>query len=367
MEGLTSSEGLAGQASPVWDLSGLLDTLRLFSSGSHEGLIVYVVLVAVAAVALARNAPDALVIAVLWLVVPLVVILGLPFAHELRVRYFLCALPVYLFLTACGLRVAVGWFADRFGKLSASAGPRRTVLASAVTATIAVVLVLGLVGLLHVQQLIAYYAETKLNWRDAVSLVNTLAEPGEQVFVPHLYHQKGFLFYVAQSPPGRNRWSEDTVRIVPRNLADAFPPGGDGRRWLIVKGKTRFVRDGLEELNQLNYTTRPLVTLASSQRPQEAKLIAPRSYGTLVVVQVEPAAVTSVRFWADADSLDGEQCTWLHWEAEGVSEVYLGGEGVLGRAHRQVCPVASTSYELEVVHLDGTVTQHIVEIEVARP
>ena len=97
--------------------------------------------------ALARNAPDALVIAVLWLVVPLVVILGLPFAHELRVRYFLYALPVYLLLTACGLRVAVGWFADRLGRLSASAGPRRTALASAVAATIAVVLVLGLVGL----------------------------------------------------------------------------------------------------------------------------------------------------------------------------------------------------------------------------
>jgi tetratricopeptide (TPR) repeat protein len=63
--------------------------------------------------------------------------------------------------------------------------------------------------------------------------------------------------------------------------------------------------------------------------------------------------------------LEPGECTWLQWEVDYVREVYLEGKGVIGPGHRQVCPQTTTRFELEVIHRDGTVTWHTVEIEVA--
>lgn len=64
-----------------------------------------------------------------------------------------------------------------------------------------------------------------------------------------------------------------------------------------------------------------------------------------------------MNFWADQLQLSPGQCTTLRWDVEGVSAVYLnvgnGEEGVTGHGTRQVCPSATTSYLLRVVHRDG--------------
>jgi hypothetical protein len=52
---------------------------------------------------------------------------------------------------------------------------------------------------------------------------------------------------------------------------------------------------------------------------------------------------------------------------ENVREVYLDGEGVVGRGEREVCPTESTTYELEVILADGTSTLERIEVSVVSP
>jgi hypothetical protein len=81
----------------------------------------------------------------------------------------------------------------------------------------------------------------------------------------------------------------------------------------------------------------------------------------------QPPGTPIIRFWADDyDILQGD-CTWLRWEVENVREIYLDGGGVVGYDKHQVCPTATTTYTLKVVHLDGTTTQSSITIGVTTP
>jgi hypothetical protein len=55
----------------------------------------------------------------------------------------------------------------------------------------------------------------------------------------------------------------------------------------------------------------------------------------------------------------------LRWSVENVREVYLDGGGVVGQGKRKVCPAATTTYELKVIHLDGAIELSYITIVVS--
>jgi hypothetical protein len=100
--------------------------------------------------------------------------------------------------------------------------------------------------------------------------------------------------------------------------------------------------------------------------PDDGDLIGLVGFGNVIVARLVPRA-SSIRFWADDETIASGTCTWLNWEVENVREVYLDGDGVVGRDRRQVCPTTSTSYQLKAILLDGSVSAHTVEISVVTP
>jgi mannosyltransferase len=361
-EGLSSGEGLGGEAAPDWTLPSLVGALRLFSGGVNVGLVAYAFLFALATVVLAAKRRDILALAFVWVALPVILVLAMPFGHQVRIRFFLFALPVYLLLVAYGLTVTIQWSVSQFARLRRSAHLRS---AAEVLTT---ALLLGLLGVLAIPSISSYYAETKQEWRDAIRLVDSLAEPGDKILVRHVYHQKGVLFYTQQWMHGQGGWTEANVQVLPRDLTAAFPVDDNGRRWLIVPERGSFLPGGaLDERIQPHYHLLPPIVLEPSSVPQEAQLIAPTSFRPVAVVQAVRSAPPSIRFWAEETALNQTDCTILHWEVENVRDVYLDGEGVVGQGARQVCPNATTHYELKVIHRDGTVTVHSVEILVSAP
>ena len=77
-----------------------------------------------------------------------------------------------------------------------------------------------------------------------------------------------------------------------------------------------------------------------------------------------PTGTPYIHFWADTTTLHAGECTRLRWDVENVREVYLDGDGVTGHGKKKVCPTVTTTYTLEVVHLNGVVTQYAVTITV---
>jgi hypothetical protein len=88
--------------------------------------------------------------------------------------------------------------------------------------------------------------------------------------------------------------------------------------------------------------------------------------------QPQPTATTqpdavSIRFWADRESLSKGQCTKLHWDVQNVREVYLDGQGVVGQGEREVCPTATTTYELRVILKNGSTERRTITLTVTNP
>ena len=359
-QGLASEEGLGGEPVPDWGATQFLSSLRLFSGGSYAGLILYASLLLVGAAALFARGRESLILMSMWILLPLVIVFSAPFSHAARLRYFIFALPVYLLLVAYGLTVVLRWLGHRAEPRPAG---RRQVLA-----TFGLVLLVAGLAALNAPRLVRYQDETKQGWRKAMSLLNARTNSGDQVFVRHIYHQKGLLFYASQLPPGGNSWNERNVQVFPQDLAQAFPPGDGQGKWIVGPLKERFLPGGeFETWIRPHYGLGSPLILPPSGVPQEAKLLAPTSYRTLVVVPVEPYRLPLVRFWADASTLPSGGCTQLRWAVEGVKELYLDGEGVVGQGQRQVCPPTARSYELRAVQLDGSSTQRQVDIAVRPP
>lgn len=360
-KGLVSGEGLGGEAAPSWDLSVLMNALGLFSAGNATGSVIYVFLLAVGAVVLARKSRKALILAIMWIALPFIFVLSLPFGHNVRIRYFLVALPFYLLVVAYGLCIAAQWVAPRASHLM----PRLNLKGA--NALVSVIL-LGILVVISAPSIAAYYAETKQNWRDATQLVCTLAEPGDQIFVRHVYHQVGVLFYARHLCGDPTIWTEANVQVFSRSLAGMLSPDDYQKKWLIVPHRDEFLPGGsLEASIQPHHHLLPPTVFRALRVPKEWGIIAPTAFRTLAVVPVVPSKPASFRLWVDDDSLAPGDCTWLHWQVEEVREVYLDGEGVAGHDQRQVCPSATTRYELEIVHLDGTQARQAIEISVHTP
>ena len=77
-----------------------------------------------------------------------------------------------------------------------------------------------------------------------------------------------------------------------------------------------------------------------------------------------PPAEASVQFWADPGTIDAGDCTDIHWIAENVQRVELGGieqplEGVF-----EVCLCEGETYSLHVTYLDDSKEIFVVNIDV---
>ncbi|MBI9046648.1 MAG: hypothetical protein JEZ06_19310 [Anaerolineaceae bacterium] len=73
-----------------------------------------------------------------------------------------------------------------------------------------------------------------------------------------------------------------------------------------------------------------------------------------------------VNFWADASSITSGECTTLHWTTQNANIVTLDGSEVGLSDNRQVCPTASTTYNLRVLANSGTLDRQII-ISVTAP
>ena len=86
-----------------------------------------------------------------------------------------------------------------------------------------------------------------------------------------------------------------------------------------------------------------------------------------------PTATPSpqLSFWADQTTINQGQCTNLNWSVENVQAVWVYPQGQpyeqyprVGQGSEQVCPPATTTYEMRVQLRDGTVVTQQVTISV---
>jgi hypothetical protein len=68
----------------------------------------------------------------------------------------------------------------------------------------------------------------------------------------------------------------------------------------------------------------------------------------------QPQPGVSIDFRADRVNLTAGSCTTLRWDVEHAKEVYLDGQGVVGHSSKKVCPAATRTYVLHVLHSGGT-------------
>jgi hypothetical protein len=72
----------------------------------------------------------------------------------------------------------------------------------------------------------------------------------------------------------------------------------------------------------------------------------------------------TISFRADKTNLKAGECTTLRWDVEHAKEVYLNGNGVVGHSSKQVCPPATKTHVLHVLHSAGA-TDEKVTLQVA--
>ncbi len=387
-EGLTSEEGLGGSAPPAygelsWSLASISSAFRLFGGANDVGLTLYAGLSVLALVMLATpqrpvsqgGAPlpqrergrhirssRALILLTLWIVLPLVVVLTIPTGHGVRIRYLLFLLPAYLLLVAYALNRIVLWTCS---SLSNSSLSTRSPTSIRIAVTIAV---LGIFFVISLPSLASYYAETKQNWRDATWLVQASAQPGDLVFVSRGHHKTGVLFYAQRWPAGKNSLTESSVRILPKAPAADLLPADHDQAWLIMPVEEEYLPGGtLDSMLRPHYRLLPPTIFVPSPIPKDSGLLGPIMFRGLAVLKLERLKPPTIMFSADDTAIAEGDCTRLRWEVENVREVYLDGDGVAGQGDLEVCPLTTSSYQLETILFDGQSTVRRVEVEVTAP
>ncbi|MBN1661662.1 MAG: carboxypeptidase regulatory-like domain-containing protein [Anaerolineae bacterium] len=117
-------------------------------------------------------------------------------------------------------------------------------------------------------------------------------------------------------------------------------------------------------------TPTPTLTSTATSTPTPIPTSTPRPTGTPVPTATPAHPVVSFSAAPDRVEKPGD-CVMLRWRVERATEVYLihpngNREGVVGQDERQVCPVETSRYTLEVYAPGGDETVH-VEVAVPLP
>ncbi len=85
----------------------------------------------------------------------------------------------------------------------------------------------------------------------------------------------------------------------------------------------------------------------------------------------QPTPAPQLAFWVDRAQIDQGQCTTLRWSVANIQAVWVYAVGqsfeqfpATGDGSRQVCPAATTTYEMRVQLVDGSVTTQQVTVNV---
>jgi heat shock protein HslJ len=84
-----------------------------------------------------------------------------------------------------------------------------------------------------------------------------------------------------------------------------------------------------------------------------------------------PTPEPSINFWADRTTINAGECTILRWDVDNIQAVWVYPQGAdytqfptTGQGSKQVCPAQTTTYEMRVQLLDGTVQFRQITITV---
>ena len=87
-----------------------------------------------------------------------------------------------------------------------------------------------------------------------------------------------------------------------------------------------------------------------------------------------PAPAPVLQFWASSTVISQGECTTLSWNVQNIQAVWVYPVGqpysqfpVTGQGSRQVCPSQTTTYEMRVLLLDGSVQTQQITIQVNIP
>lgn len=116
----------------------------------------------------------------------------------------------------------------------------------------------------------------------------------------------------------------------------------------------------------VGWVYRPLVTVnidLSTVQIINVQFIPPPPTATPTLAATAVPQVI-IEFWADKTTIAPGQCAVLSWRVEGIREVYFQGTGVVGWGSQQVCPAATTTYNLRVIRVDGVEDNRYITIVV---
>ena len=81
-----------------------------------------------------------------------------------------------------------------------------------------------------------------------------------------------------------------------------------------------------------------------------------------------PYSESSAEFWAAPPYLNSGECTTLNWNVYGdFQAVYFEGTSVGASGSDEECPAETYTYNLQVVEMDGSTTDHWATVEVSEP
>jgi transcriptional regulator with XRE-family HTH domain len=155
---------------------------------------------------------------------------------------------------------------------------------------------------------------------------------------------------------GQNHYDATPTAIaMPADTpAPTIPPTSTEEPMAILTPTATPMEELTEEPTPEPPTLTPIPALPQPTSP-------PTSLGPMPIPTL-PAP--QISFWADNTRINVGECATLYWCVDNVREVYLNGEGVIGHDSRVVCPEATMTYTLLVIHLDNTVEQRQVTVQV---
>jgi mannosyltransferase len=192
LSGLLGQKGLAGRVPTAvtrTGLSYLAGILDLFGAGPGPALLCYLAALCLGLYFLLRRAREQLVLAVLWMVLPFVVVLMVPAGHSFRLRYVIFVLPIFLIVVSAGL-VGLGEVVSRW-----AAGRWSGERARATIGPVVLAICCSILGLLSIGALGRLWDEGKQPWDKVSSFLQTVVGPSEAVVATGEDYADRLLYY----------------------------------------------------------------------------------------------------------------------------------------------------------------------------